>query len=108
MSVKKDVEFSERQPSYKYYLIGNGLADIFILKNERIVERRDDDTSDPYNVYLYDMNEFRANAEEITEELIQDDPLNWFDYDPSIPNITLEERVTVVEDVIEVLLGGVE
>ena len=79
---------------------------IFIFKF--IEERIEEEDNRP--VFIYDTNEFRVNVEEIPEELISEDPLSWLTYDPTIPNISLEERMTAIEDAVmemsEVIFNG--
>lgn len=104
--MKQNQSYMERQPDYKYQELGNGYADVFIFKF--IEERIEEEDNRP--VFIYDTNEFRVNIEEIPEELISADPLSWLTYDPSIPNISLEERMTAIEDAVmemsEVIFNG--
>ena len=97
--MKQNQSYMERQPDYKYQELGNGYADVFIFKF--IEERIEEEDNRP---------EFRVNVEEIPEELISEDPLSWLTYDPTIPNISLEERMTAIEDAVmemsEVIFNG--
>jgi len=104
--MKLNQSYMERQPDYKYQELGNGFADVFIF---RFVEERKSE-EDGSTSFIYDTNEFRVKVDEISEELISDDPLSWIEYDPSIPNISLEERMTAIEDAVmemsEVIFNG--
>lgn len=99
---QRDVMFSDMQPSYRYMPLGNGKADVFIYSFiGEVVNEEDNSTS-----FLYDFNEFRVDMEEITEEMISADPLSYLDYSNEIPDISLEERVSAMEDAFMELIGG--
>lgn len=104
--MKQNQSYMEKQPDYKYQPLGNGYADVFIF---RFVEETIDE-QDKRPVFIYDTNEFRVKVDEISEELISSDPLSWINYDPSIPSISLEERMTAIEDAVmemsEVIFNG--
>ena len=98
--------FSEKQPSYRYMNLGNGMADVFVLNyiGEEINEE-DNSTS-----FIYEMNEFRVDSNAITEEMIKDDPMEYLHYSSDVEKIALEERVSAIEDAIvelaEVFIDG--
>lgn len=93
--------FSEKQPKYRYMILDNGKADVFIYKY--IEELKDEDGTVQF---AYDMNEFRINVSEISEEMIKDDPESYLDYVP-FNGINLEERVNALEDALYELSGVV-
>jgi len=100
--MKQRAIFSDMQPDYRYMPLGNGMADVFIYKFiEEKKSEEDESTS-----FIYDLNEFRVNMEEITEEMISEDPLDYLDYSNEIPDISLEERVSAMEDAFMELIGG--
>lgn len=96
--------FSDEQPSYRYFPLGNGKADVFIYK---FIEEVTDEEG---TSFIYDMNEFKVDIEEISEEVIAENPLDWIDYDSTIPNIPIEERISAMEDAVmelsEVIFNG--
>ncbi len=95
--------FPEEQPQYRYFPLNNGKADIFIYKF--ISKEKDEEGND---IYIYEMNKFRSAINEITEEMISKDPLKYINYDPNNTVVSIEERVTAIEDAILELAGGVE
>ena len=99
--------FSEDNLSYKYMPLGDGTADVFIYKF--IEEKIDDSEEGTEPSFIYDFNEFRVNVDEVTEEMIEANPLDYLNY-PEVPEtITLEERVSAMEeaivDLVEVIMG---
>lgn len=95
------VEFSEKQPNYRYMPLGNGMADVFILKFvEEVVNEEDNSTS-----FIYEQNEFRVNIDEITEDMIKESPLDYLNYSSEAESVTLEERISVLEDAL-LEIGG--
>lgn len=94
--MKVKASFSEKQPNYRYMPIGNDLADVFIYKFiEEEISEEDGSTS-----FLYEQNEFRININEITEEMIKENPLDYLDYSNEIENINLEDRISAIEGAI--------
>ena len=98
--------FSEKQPDYRYFPLGNGKADVFIYKFiEEVKDEEVDSTS-----FLYETNEFRVNMNELPEKTIKKNPLNYLDYSNEPENIPLEERVSAMEEAFielsEVIFNG--
>lgn len=100
------VEFQEKQPQYRYFPLKNGKADIFIYKFIEEYSKTEDGIET--KVYIYDMNEFRTIADEITEEMVSQNPLKYINYNPNDTSVSIEERVTAIEDAILELAGGAE
>lgn len=97
--------FSERQPDYKYMERGDGTADVFI--NNFIKKERNEEDSN--FSFIYEQNEFRVNTDEITEEMISESPLDWIDYSNVAEEVSIEDRVSAIEDaVMELIIGGGE
>ena len=98
--------FSEKQPDYKYMPLGDGKADVFINK---FIEKVKDEEDGQFS-FIYDHNEFRVNTDEITEEMVQENPIAYLDYSDEVVNIPLEERVSAMEDAFmelsEVIFNG--
>lgn len=103
----KQAIFSDKQPEYRYMPLGNGLADVFIYKFVEEYYSELGEGNGPS--FIYDFNEFRVNAEEITEEMIASAPFDYLDYSTEVENIALEERISAIEDAIvelaEVITG---
>ena len=100
------VEFSDRQPEYRYMPISNEMADVFIYKFvEEKVNEEDGSTS-----FIYELNEFRIDQNEITEDMISADPMAYLTYRVENTNIAIEERVSAIEEAVielaEVVFNG--
>ena len=96
-------EFSEKQPEYRYFPLNNGYADVFIYKFiEELTNEEDGSVS-----YVYEMNEFRVKQDEITEEMVKNNPLKWIDYKKI--EYSDKERIEALEDALNsLILNGVE
>ncbi len=100
------VEFQEKQPQYRYFPLKNGKVDIFIydfIEERKVLEEDTEST-----IYIYNMNTFRTTADEITEEMVSKNPLKYINYNSNDTSVSIEERVTAIEDAILELAGGVE
>lgn len=100
------VEFQEKQPKYRYFPLKNGKVDIFIydfVEEKKVLEEDAEST-----IYIYNMNTFRSTVDEITEEMVSKNPLRYINYNPNDTSVSIEERVTAIEDAILELAGGVE
>ena len=98
--------FSEMQPDYKYMVRGDGKADVFINKFIEKVKNEEDKTFS----FIYVQNEFIFDPNEITEEMIQENPMYYLDYSNEVEKVPLEERVSAMEDAVmelsEVIFNG--
>ena len=72
---QRNVEFTDIQPAYRYLKQNNNLAEIYIYK--KIAEDVDEENNP---IYIYDMNIFKVDSTEITEENIASNPEIWIDY----------------------------
>lgn len=100
------VEFQEKQPQYRYFPLKNGKVDIFIynfIEERKVLEEDIENT-----IYIYDMNTFRSTVDEFTEEMVSKNPLRYINYNPNDTSVSIEERVTAIEDAILELAGGAE
>ena len=97
--------FSEKQPDYKYMLLGNGQADVWINKFINKEKSEEDGSTS----FIYEQNEFRVDADEVTEEMIKDNPMDYLDYSNIAEEVSIEDRVSAIEDaVMELIIGGGE
>lgn len=122
--MKQRVIFNEKQESYKYMPLGNGLADVFIREfieekeetKEEIVSynektKKVDKRVTENTLFIYNQNEFRVDAKKVTEAMINANPLSYIDYDPDNvvedenPMPTTEERLQALEDAL-LEIGG--
>lgn len=78
----KRVAFSEKQPNYRYFPIAGGMADVFIYSfiNEDTEKIGEEETET--KVFLYDVNEFRALQDIVSEDMIKANPAKYLDYTP--------------------------
>lgn len=93
-------------PAYEYTPIADEvLIRIYQFDHEETIEG--DDNQEPCTQYVYNTNEFKVHAGEITEEEIAADPLSFLDY--TTTEYTLKERIEAMEEAIDFLLmGGLE
>ena len=60
--------------------------------------------------FIYDMNQFKVNQDEITEKMIKKNPMKYIDYSDEEYEASLEERVSAMEDAVmelsEVIFNG--
>lgn len=93
-------------PAYEYTPIADEvLIRIYQFDHEETLTDEFSDT--PSIQYVYNTNEFRVHAGEITEEEIAADPLSFLDY--TTTEYTLRERIEAMEEAIDFLLmGGLE
>lgn len=95
--------FSERQPEYRYMPLGNGMADVFIYEFIEEVDSSEDESVQ----YVHNTNEFRINMNEITEEMIRENPMDYLNYIPENDTVNLEERINALEDAMMEVIGGI-
>lgn len=107
--MKQEARFYEKQDEYRYFPLGDGRADVFIREFIREEKEVDEDGNETV-LFVYNQNEFRINMEEITEDMIKEDPLSWIDFNPIVPVVPMEERISVMEDALlemaEVIYNG--
>lgn len=89
-------EFMNKQPDYRYFKVNDERADIFIYK---FIEEIDSngigggtisfdeegnvinvEVNEDSHVYSYKVNCFTVDPNEITEEMIKENPLDYIDY----------------------------
>jgi len=90
--------FNEEQPAYRYMVQPDGMAHIFIYK---LIEETEDEDHNP--IFIYDMNEIHVESTSITEAMVEENPLEYLDYSDEEFHVALEERVSAIEDAIEVM-----
>lgn len=97
---------TNKLPAYEYTPIADEvLIRIYQFDHEETLTDESSDTSSTQ--YVYNTNEFRVHAGEITEEEIAADPLSFLDY--TTTEYTLKERIEAMEEAIDFLLmGGLE
>lgn len=94
--MKQKAKFYEKQNEYKYFPLGDGRADVFI-RNFLEEEKEIDENENEIVLFVYEQNEFRVNMEEITEDMIKENPMNYLNYSNEITNVSLEERISALE-----------
>lgn len=90
-------EFPDQQEQYLYQMQNDGSAVVFI--REFLRENHIESEEGPEEVlFIYNENEFIVDSNEITEEMIAEDPLSWLEYNPS-EDLSLEDRVSLLENI---------
>lgn len=97
--MKQRASFDEKQSDYKYMSLGNGQADVFIREFIEEEKQMNEDGIETV-LFVYNQNEFRVNENEITEEMIKENPLSWIDYNPIVEDIPLTLRIEALEEAI--------
>lgn len=75
--------------NYKYMLLPNGEADVFIYKF--VEEKRTEDGKE----YIYEFNQFRVKTDEISEKDVKANPLSFLDY--STKELSADEKIEKLE-----------
>lgn len=89
--------FTEKlETNYKYMKINDEEADVFIYNFK---EKRE--TEESGIEYLYEFNAFRVKQNEITEEMMKEDPLKYLNY--TTKKMSVEERMGSLEKEVETL-----
>lgn len=100
----KKVNFTEKQPDYRYFPLAEGNADIFIYRYiGESTEKADESES---VVYEYDMNEFKVPQNLITEDMVKANPMKYLEYKPVSPP-TDHERLEAMEQAFMELVSEV-
>lgn len=83
--------FTEKlKTNYKYMKINDEEADVFIYNFKEKKETEESGVE-----YLYEFNAFRVKQNEITEEMIKENPLKYLNYTTEILNY--KERIDSLE-----------
>lgn len=82
--------------NYKYMKLNDGNVDIFIYN---FLEEHT--TDEGGKEYLYEFNQFRVLEEEITEDMVKEDPFKYLEY--TTKQITAEEKIEQLEKKVEEL-----
>jgi len=96
--------FNEKQPDYRYFKLPNGNADVFIYEYIGEEENTTDD-GNTYTEYLYNMNQFCCNQNEITEEMIKENFNKFLNYDTSKEEISISDRLDALESAVVEMAG---
>lgn len=91
------VEFSEKQPDYRYMEINDNQADVFIYKYVEEKKNVSEDGTELAPSFIYEFNEFRVDCSKITEEMIKENPMKYLEYSIPKSDISLEERISALE-----------
>ena len=88
----KRVAFGEKQPKYRYFPLADGMADVFVYSfvGEDVEKVGIGEEITETKVFLYDVNEFRAGQDIVTEDMIMANPADYLEYVPHIPPTQLD------------------
>lgn len=110
--MKQKVYYNQEMPEYQYFKLNNGRADVYIreyIGQETVMTGESSEL-----MYAYYQNEFNVNQNDITEEMIINNPQAYINYNPT-KNESLEEKIRALENrtnlvedaVMELFLGGI-
>lgn len=89
--------FTEHQPAYRYMLVDDNRADVFIYKYLR--NYKTEESNDV--AYVYQFKSFSVEPTAITEAMIAENPLDYIEYEPSTESTkTSDERITELESTV--------
>lgn len=97
--IQRNVEFVDEQPEYRYLKQKNEIAEVYVYKKISEMKKEDDE-----KVYFYDMNIFKVNSNEVSEDDIKNNIDYWFNYEKI--EYTVNERIDAIEDVINSMILG--
>ena len=96
--IVKNATFQDIQPKYLYQRKSDGKVDVMIFGNYQEVEE------DGIKSYVYDSYaKFTVDSNIITEEMIKDNPMRYFNYDTKNPSIL--ERLETIENAFAEMAG---
>lgn len=91
--------FMEKQPEYRYMKLPSGYADVFIYKYKE--EKQNSEDEGDSKEYLYEFNCFRIKQDEITEDMIKENPFNYLDY--STKELSQDEKIESLQKKVNTL-----
>lgn len=89
--------FTDRQPEYRYFPIGNGRATVFIYRLVDVVDRTnlelsgEEEEAATWTEYIYDVNEFNCDSDLIEEEDIKEDPMKYLTYSEESTDLAVQQ-----------------
>lgn len=94
----KRVAFSEKQPEYRYFLLADGMADVFVYSfaGEDTVSMGEEETET--TLFWYDVNEFRVGQDIVSEDMVKSEPLKYLSYKIPIEETTEDLMLEVLAD----------
>ena len=96
----KRIAFSETQPEYRYFLLADGMADVFVYNiigaDVEKVGMSEEETET--KVFLYDVNEFRVAQDIVSEDMVKSEPLKYLSYKIPIEETTEDLMLEVLAD----------
>lgn len=96
--------FTEKQPLYRYFKVNDVRADIFIYSYTKDVI--DEETGS--TLYEHEFNQFTVKPEEITEDMIKENPMKYMDYVAPVEKSDVEKLAAAENSITELQLALVE
>lgn len=96
--------FTEKQPQYRYFKVNDVRADIFIYNYTKDV--LDEETGS--TLYEHEFNQFTVKPEEITEDMIKENPQKYMDYVVPVEKSDAEKLAAAENSITELQLALVE
>lgn len=88
--------FTEHQPAYRYMLVDDNRADVFIYKYLQDYKTEESDDV----AYVYQFNSFSVDPMKITEAAVAANSLDYINYEPTKLSKTSDERITELESTV--------
>lgn len=88
--------FTEHQPAYRYMLVDDNRADVFIYKYLQDYKTEESDDV----AYVYQFNSFSVDPMTITEAMVAANSLDYINYEPTELFKTSDERITELESTV--------
>ena len=96
----KKVTFADKQPEYRYFLLADDNADVFVY--DYIGEAEEvSENGNKVTVYEYNVNEFRVSQNIVTEEMVKANPAEYLRYKPVSPPSDHERLETIEQAFME-------
>ena len=96
----KKATFTEKQPEYRYFPLADGNADVFVYNYIGEAEEVSEN-GNTVTVYEYNVNEFRASQDIVTEEMVKANPAEYLHYKTIAPPSDHERLETMEQAFME-------
>ena len=98
--MKRRIAFSEKQPEYRYFPLADGMADVFVYSfvGEDVEKVGMGEEITETKVFLYDVNEFRVAQNVVSEDMVNEEPLKYLEYEIPIEETAEDLMLEVLAD----------
>lgn len=109
--MKQEAMFNEKQPEYRYFAINNERADVFVYKFIKEMDCENEGfegTKTISHVFVYEVSNISVNPDDVTEEMVKKNPLNYMDYVKPSNGVDYEEYLIDLDFRLTSLELGIE